>query len=173
MVSSISEQVQILPRTYKEDQGYRADDSEPCERSENIIFHADGSKWHVRVSFKAKIGITTRNGLLRRRKKLEALICLIDFRSLPLLPDTVSELVIERALSPLCSPKLPMKPVSQLDSTESCDACWVYTIQEDASRVLYPIHDVDSGLPTMDVSEIEEKGADFEQCLPDYREWAR
>lgn len=157
MVSSTSEKIQILPKTYKEDQGYRADDSEPCERSENIVFHADGLKWHVKVNFRAKIGITKRSGLLRRRKKLEALICLIDFRSVPLLPDTVTELVIERASYPLCSSKLPMKPVSQLDSNEPGDTCWVYTIQEDASRILYPIYDVESGLPTMALSEIEVK----------------
>ncbi|GAB1207677.1 hypothetical protein APSETT445_006405 [Aspergillus pseudonomiae] len=36
-------------------------------------------------------------------------------------------------------------------------ATWVYTIQEDASRVLYPIYDIDSGLPTVALSEIEEK----------------
>lgn len=158
MASSYSEQIQILPRTYKEDQGYRADDSELRERPENIIFHADGLKWHVKVTFKAKIGITKRCGLLRRRKKLEALICLIDFRSVPLLPDTVSELVIERASSYLlCSPKLPIKPLFQAGYTEPSDTCWVYTIQEDASRVLYPKYDIDSGLPTMALSEIEEK----------------
>ncbi|KAJ5935287.1 kinase-like protein [Penicillium verhagenii] len=71
MVFPISEKIQTLPRTYKEDQGYQADDSEPCERSQN-----------------AKIGVTGRGGLLKGRKKLEALICLIDFRSIPLLPDT-------------------------------------------------------------------------------------
>lgn len=74
-----------------------------------------------------------------------------------LLPDTVSELVIERASYPLRSPKLPIKPMSQLDSTELSETCWVYTIHEDASRVLYHIYDIDSGLPTMTLSEIEEK----------------
>ncbi|PLN83443.1 hypothetical protein BDW42DRAFT_164903 [Aspergillus taichungensis] len=68
MVSSISGQVHFLPRTYKEDQVYRVDDSEPCERSENIIFEADGLKWHVKVTFNAKIGIAKRRALLRRRK---------------------------------------------------------------------------------------------------------
>ncbi|KAJ5471836.1 kinase-like protein [Penicillium diatomitis] len=157
MASSISEQLQIRSNTYKEDQEYRADDSEPCERSENIIFHADGLKWHVKVTFKAKIGIEKRCGLRMRREKLDALIRLIDFRSVPLLPDTVSELVIERASYPPCSPKLPMKLLSQPDYTEPSDTHWVYTIQEDASRVQYPIYNIDSGLKTMAVSEIEKK----------------
>ncbi|KAJ0414746.1 kinase-like protein [Aspergillus carlsbadensis] len=157
MVASLSEQVEILYRTYKEDQAYRADDLEPCERSENIIFHADGLKWHVKVTLRAKFGITKRSGLLMRRKKLEALICLKDFRSIPLPPDTVSELVIERASCPFRSPKLPMKPVSQLDSTQSSEPCWVYTIHEDASRVLYPVYNIDPGLPTMTLPEIQVK----------------
>ncbi|KAJ5088654.1 kinase-like protein [Penicillium angulare] len=154
---SISEHIQTFPRTYKEDQGYRVDDSEPCERSENIIFHADGLKWHVKVTSKAKIGITKRAGLLKRRKKLEALISLIDFHSISLLPDTVSEIVIEKVSCLLCLPKLPLKQEFQLDYTEPSDTCWVYTIQEDASRVLYPIYDIESKLPMIALADIEEK----------------
>ncbi|KAJ5949103.1 kinase-like protein [Penicillium verhagenii] len=107
---------------YKEDSGYRADDSEPCERSENVVFHAEGLNWHAEVTFKAKIGVTGRDGLLERRKKLEALICLIDVRSAPLLPETVSEIVIEKA-SYMESPRLPMIQQSQLDYTDPSDTC--------------------------------------------------
>ena len=152
-----SERIQILPRTYKEDQGYRVDGSEPCERSENVIFYAEGLKWHTKVTFKAKIGITGRGGLLQRRKKLEALICLIDFRSVPLLPDTVSEIVIQKASCAMASPKLPINQHFQHDHTDSSDNYWVYTIQQDTSRVLYPIYNIDSGLPTIALFEIKEQ----------------
>lgn len=157
MASSTTGQIQFLPRTYKEDQGYRDDDSEPCERSETVVFQADDSKYHVKVTFRGTIGITTRNSLLKRKKQLEALIALVDFSALPLLPDTVSELVIEKALHPSCDLRLPMKPVYQSESNDLVDVDYIYTVREDVLRVRYPVYSADSELPTIGLSEIEVK----------------
>ncbi|PLB43346.1 kinase-like protein [Aspergillus steynii IBT 23096] len=153
MDSRISDQIQMLPRTYKEDQAYRTDDSEPCSRSENIVFKADSSKWHVRVTFRGQIGITKRSGLLKRRKNLEAFISMVDFHLLPLIPDTVSELVIEQASY---SAKLPLNPGHNPESSDSLDADWTYIIQEDVARVRYPNYENNSNLPAMILTDIEE-----------------
>lgn len=111
--SSSSSDVELLDETYKEDQTYQYVNSEPFTRSENIAFHQDSLKWHVKVTFRGQNGIKTRKKRLARRKALEALISLIDFSPIPLLADTVTEIIMKQSWFPfsLLFERLPMESV--------------------------------------------------------------
>lgn len=87
-----SPDIQMLKRTYKEDENYLILGSdEPEERSMSLVFRQGSLQWHVRVVFRGKNGIITRKNFLARRKAFEALISMIIFSSLPLLADTVTK----------------------------------------------------------------------------------
>lgn len=110
-----SPEVEIVLNTYKEDKAYRRDDSEPYERSKDIIiFRQNSLKWHIMVTFRGRNGIKTWKQKKARKAALEQLIYLIDFSCLPLLGDTVTELVVERPWFFPLFQRLPMKSTDSL-----------------------------------------------------------
>lgn len=157
-----SPNIQMLKQTYKEDENYLIlGFDEPEERSMSLIFRQDSLQWHIRVLFRGKNGITTRKNFLARRKAFEALISMIDFSSLPLLPDTVTKIVIRQWRPWLffsCFRRLPVKSVdfsttSEIGSISSSGlAC---QIRQDDSRVHYPCCGPYSDLLMARLSEIQ------------------
>lgn len=145
--------VELIPNTYKEDKAYRRDDSEPCERSEDIVFRQNSLKWHIKVTFKGWNGIKTWKNRAARKKALERLIFLIDFGSLPLLVDTVTELVVEQSWLFSFFRKLPTKSVDS-STRYLTGSFWTYSIREDDSRVRYPPYDAYSELPVATLSDV-------------------
>lgn len=85
----VSPGLELLLNTYKEDKAYRRNDSEPCERSQDIIFRQNSLKWHIKVNFRGHNGLNMWKNNSARKKALECLIYLIDFSPLPPLVDTV------------------------------------------------------------------------------------
>lgn len=148
--------VELVPNSYNEDKAYRRDNSEPCERSEDIIFRQNSLKWHVKVTFRGQNGIRTWKNKLARKKALERLIFLIDFSSLPLLVDTVTELVVERSWFFSFFRRLPTKSVNS-SAGSLTDRFWTYSIREDDSRVRYPPCEAYFGLPMAELSDIREE----------------
>ncbi|RJE19309.1 Protein kinase domain-containing protein [Aspergillus sclerotialis] len=129
-----SQRVELVRNSYKEDKAYRRDDSEPCERSQGIIFRQNSLNWHIKVTFRGHNGIRTWKNKLARKKALERLIFLIDFSSLPLLGDTVTELVVERSWLFSFFRRLPTKSVDS-SAGSLTDRFWTYSIREDDSRI--------------------------------------
>ncbi|RHZ55097.1 hypothetical protein CDV55_105473 [Aspergillus turcosus] len=106
-----SRRIELIPNTYTEDEGYLCNGSpEPTKRSEDVQLWHNRLRWRVKVTFKGCNGITSRKNKAKRRASLEALIFLIDFDSIPLINDTVTELIIEEKNILSRDPLLPLKP---------------------------------------------------------------
>lgn len=133
-------------KSYCEDEDYLVEGKpEPSSRSQYLIYHSKDSRWWVKVTFKGELcrilaSSTTesRPSKRERRKTYQNIIKLIDYASLPLLDDTVTELILEEPLG-------KRNALVICDSQEPCTTPFAnflgrlgYRIREDPSRVVYP-----------------------------------
>ncbi|KAI0888370.1 kinase-like domain-containing protein [Annulohypoxylon maeteangense] len=113
-----------------------------------LIFKHINRKWHVKVTLtlKSMIQLPEINAKwLQRKKDFEDLCRCINFSGIPLLEDTVTELILS---NDLCDPELHLLPQSIR-----------FRIQEDPERIRFPLYD-GGGIPTIDWSAIQ-KGQEF------------
>lgn len=152
-----SRRIELIPNTYTEDDGYLCNGSpEPTKRSEDVQLWHNRLRWRVKVTFKGCNGITSRKNKAKRRASLEALIFLIDFDSIPLINDTVTELVVEeKNILSLLPTKAKTLSSAGSDTVTEIHSSWTYTVQEDDTRVRYLPFTNYSTLPYKAVTEIE------------------
>ncbi|RLL93633.1 hypothetical protein CFD26_100322 [Aspergillus turcosus] len=155
-----SRRIELIPNTYTEDEGYLCNGSpEPTKRSEDVQLWHNRLRWRVKVTFKGCNGITSRKNKAKRRASLEALIFLIDFDSIPLINDTVTELIIEEknilSRDPLLPTKAKALSSAGSDTVTEVHSSWTYTVQGDDTRVRYLPFTKYSTLPHKAVTEID------------------
>ncbi|KAJ5088669.1 hypothetical protein N7456_012285 [Penicillium angulare] len=81
---------------YHEDQDHLVHGKpEPDLRSQTFIYHLPDEKWWIKVTFKGSFPFSKSTRKRERREKYREFIKLIDYRSLPLLKDTVAEVLLD------------------------------------------------------------------------------
>lgn len=147
--------IEFLPRTYSSDS--------VCGKKRwiNVILRSSRSQWHLKFTFS---GTAVQDGArpivakgMKRRNDLRDLCRCIDFRQIPLLDDTVTEVIMSLDPSPECV-KLPYttQPGADSEYASVISNLWVRTL-EDPLRIRFPIHDSSKGIPARRLSEIREK----------------
>ncbi|KAG2418663.1 hypothetical protein HFD88_001764 [Aspergillus terreus] len=133
-------------KSYCEDENYLVEGKpEPSSRSQYLIYHSKDSRWWVNVTFKGELcrilaspTAESRPSKRERRKMYQNIVNLIDYASLPLLDDTVTEVILEEPVG-------KRNALVICDSQEPCTTPFAnflgrlgYKIREDPSRVVYP-----------------------------------
>ncbi|KAM7191165.1 Protein kinase-like domain containing protein [Rhypophila sp. PSN 637] len=138
--------VEFIRRTYRQDWP-----GHPQKRSLRLLVLSPGARWHVTVTFPDAPKAPEATPPSKQRKDLEGLCRCIDFDHIPLLRDTVTELV----LSTEGTVALPVKAEPDAESlyTSVIRRLRFYT-REDPLRVRFPPLDASGKTSTRDVSEI-------------------
>ncbi|KAJ8115608.1 hypothetical protein OPT61_g2785 [Boeremia exigua] len=123
---------------------------EPHIRSQNLICRKGNWEWHVKITFRGtmiredsvKDFIAAQKKRQVRREQLTRFIMSIDFSSLHLVDDTVTELTIEASDTSLCPPwSLVPGNISNLpaDNAYRAFSGQLYCeIREDSDKIIYP-----------------------------------
>ncbi|KAJ5971891.1 protein kinase domain-containing protein [Penicillium vulpinum] len=88
--------------SYCEDRDFRAEGKpEPNSRSQSLVYYSQDKKWWIRVTFKGAISCSTYDAepeqiksKRERRIEFQGFVRLIDFRSLALLNNTLTEVIL-------------------------------------------------------------------------------
>ncbi|KAL3712889.1 hypothetical protein TMatcc_001591 [Talaromyces marneffei ATCC 18224] len=88
-------------KSYQEDENYLSQQQpEPNSRSQTLIFHHNGNKWCIKVTVKGAVPSAfdskelPKSNKRKRQKEFEDFVKLINFESLTLLQDTVTEVLV-------------------------------------------------------------------------------
>ncbi|KAK3933763.1 protein kinase [Diplogelasinospora grovesii] len=161
--------LQFVARSYREDEGYLCQGtSEPESRSIDVELHTVDLKWHIKVTFEGLLQSSYPRCLPKtkpkRKKDLQELCAQICFGNVPLLNDTVTEVVITLASDdkqgqfarlPLRSPTIGVAAPESQNQFAAVIRDLRFRVQEDASRVLYPRVSSVAVLPKRWLSTIE------------------
>lgn len=141
---------------YKEDEDFLCrGDPEPHLRSQNAIFHSDGYKWHIKITFRGRIlrekvaeaFLKVQKQRAVRRQQLQTFISFIKFECLPLLGNTVTEVEFRpmsrakrrlRTDSKILPVRGTISDLSAENGYKQFSSNFDYQIREDPSRVFYP-----------------------------------
>ncbi|KAJ6103798.1 hypothetical protein N7486_004020 [Penicillium sp. IBT 16267x] len=148
-------------KAYHEDEGHLAQGkSEPSIRSQTFILHLSDQKWWIKVTFTGDFAYTIRKvTTIRSRRKRERreeyqdFIKLIDYRSLPLLKDTVTEVLLENEAK-FFSNTLDLQRGAEDVTRSEFISQLNLSIREDPSRVVYPPVSQFPTFPTIETSEL-------------------
>ncbi|OAX83226.1 serine/threonine protein kinase [Emergomyces africanus] len=134
-------------KSYSEKVDYSAEGKpEPNVRSQTLIYRPNDSQWWIKVTFRGDVYSTLKEPIVKhktskkeRRNEFQAFVRLIDYGSLPLLDDTVTELVLDEVSGGQdskvvihASEKSTNNPFVKIATKLR------WAIQEDPSRVVYP-----------------------------------
>ncbi|GAB1311791.1 hypothetical protein MFIFM68171_02001 [Madurella fahalii] len=147
--------IEFLPRTYS------ADSARGKKRWIKLILRSSRSQWHLKFTFS---GTSVQDGTrpivakgMKRRNDLRDLCRCVDFRQIPLLDDTVTEVILSLDPSPE-SVKLPYttQPSADSEYASIISHLWVCTL-EDPLRIRFPVYDSSNGISARRLSEIRVK----------------
>ncbi|PYI10643.1 kinase domain protein [Aspergillus sclerotiicarbonarius CBS 121057] len=134
-------------KSYSENQDYLAQGrTEPSSRSQSLIFHVKDHRWWIKVTLIGTIANLLDNGQIQqaskrqRRTLFQDLVKQINYEPLPLLPDTVTELILEGDTAST-GQKVEFGLDSTSDSIDVLNISLKYRTQEDPLRVVYPASD--------------------------------
>ncbi|KAI1358876.1 kinase-like domain-containing protein [Xylaria arbuscula] len=155
-----SSTLNVVPRSYEDDILERCDEGQLVEFSLRVLFNVSQSRWHVKVTFRGMLQSSDiQSTWLQRKRDLTQLCHMLELGSLPLLDDTVTEVLLSNTPPDSC------KSAYQIDAIhlEPCNmyarvALQLYTIlREDPARVRFPLYNHDSRIPTRDVAVVRKK----------------
>ncbi|CAI6342319.1 unnamed protein product [Periconia digitata] len=143
--------IEADPTDYHEQEDFKCrGDPEPHIRSQNLLYRSDSYRWHIRFTFKGTIiregdpSIFQDEQMNRktRGRQLRDLAQHVQFGHLPLIDDTVTEVVF----TPFNAHDEPRKLMLPFDDTElpsnngfgRFSARFYYQTTEDSSRIFYP-----------------------------------
>jgi hypothetical protein len=139
--------------------------AEPSSRSQVLIFRLKNLSWWVKITLRGEVLCITeeqvgkRNTSKRqRRKEYQDFIRRIDLESLPLLDDTVSEVILEEA-GHQSGPTVKIHESDELAASPFANLSrqLTYIIREDPLRVIYPLCDEFPSLRKFEITELFEK----------------
>ncbi|EAW20354.1 protein kinase family protein [Aspergillus fischeri NRRL 181] len=148
-------------RSYSENDAYLTEGKpEPNVRSQMLIYHSDNSKWWVKVTFKGEIsqGLEQRTPKRERRREFQNFVKDVDYSSLPLLDDTVTEVLLEELSEPQYA-TLTLRETEGLGSGPFARLARTlrYTTREDPSRVIYPSCREFTSFPHINMAELSDE----------------
>ncbi|KAJ5562408.1 protein kinase domain protein [Penicillium sp. DV-2018c] len=131
-------------KIYSEDEGFLVQaKAEPNRRSQTLIYHVNGTRWWIKVTLIGEIAGLLENGQIpqsswrERRVLFQNLVRRINYEPLPLLADTVTELILEGDTT-ATAPNLEVGLVGTLGTLGLLNISLRYKIREDPLRVIYP-----------------------------------
>ncbi|KAL4781235.1 hypothetical protein BJX76DRAFT_363753 [Aspergillus varians] len=137
-------------KSYSEKVDYSADGKpEPNVRSQTLIYHSNGSQWWIKVTLRGDAHSMLNEPIVKYRtskreccNEFQTFVRLIDHSSFPLLDDTVAELILDKALEGQ-DLRVIMHAIEESTSNPlvKIAAKLRWAVQEDSSRVVYPLCD--------------------------------
>ncbi|KAJ5086979.1 hypothetical protein NUU61_008286 [Penicillium alfredii] len=148
-------------KSYSEDRDFRAEGKpEPNSRSQTLIYHLHDKKWWIKVTFKGAVPSVAHSiqpeqikSKPERRNEFQNLVTMIDFQSLDLLDDTVTELVLHEDAKSIEAVKLHREPKDTNRFAKLIPNLRFY-IQEDPLRTVYPISLQFPSFRTIEVADL-------------------
>ncbi|KAK6815482.1 hypothetical protein RU639_008717 [Aspergillus parasiticus] len=138
---------------------------EPSSRSQTLIYHDDHKGWWIKVTLIGSVSDTGANGTKsqqkipkrERRREFQDFVKMINYKSLPLLDDTVTEVLLEQVTG--ISGTLDMNNSAEGASNRIVNLAGNlrYCIREHPERVFYPLCNEFPSFPQIDASEITEE----------------
>lgn len=131
-------------KLYSEDEDFLVQGkTEPNSRSQTLIYFVKDTRWWIKVTLIGTITNLLNNGQIQqaskrqRRVLFQDLVKQINYDQLPLLADTVTELILE-ADTAATKHNLEVGSVGTFGTMEVLNIFLKYKIQEDPLRVVYP-----------------------------------
>ncbi|KAL5332508.1 kinase-like domain-containing protein [Aspergillus crustosus] len=131
-------------KLYSEDEDFLVQGkTEPNSRSQTLIYFVEDTRWWIKVTLIGSIANLLNNGQIqqalkcRRRVSFQDFVRRINYEQLPLLPDTVTEVILEGDTA-ATKHNLEIGLVDTLGTIEVFNISLKYKIQEDPLRVVYP-----------------------------------
>ncbi|KAL4909611.1 hypothetical protein BDW74DRAFT_173105 [Aspergillus multicolor] len=154
-------------KSYREDSDFRALGlSEPWSRSYTLVYHYAHFKWWVTVTFQGEVYRHCTITKPQRRKDFAEFVRLIDYVSLTLLDDTVTEVILEEGFGAAGRKvKFIADTEASNDLVTICNPFALliengnltYSIREDPQRVVYPSCDEFSLLRCIHMEDLVEE----------------
>ncbi|KAL4783833.1 protein kinase [Aspergillus varians] len=150
-------------RSYSEESDYATEGNPVVNvRSQTLIYHGNNSQWWIKVTFRGDVysilnqpRVSSKRG---RRNEFQTFVGLIDYGSLPLLDDTVTELILDTLTGEQGS-KLIIR--ANEESTNNPFVKIVsrlrWNVQEDPSRVVYPLCDEFPAFQPINLDELSDQ----------------
>lgn len=131
--------------SYYEDRDFRAEGKpEPNSRSQSLVYYSQDRKWWIKVTFKGAISCFTHDAepeqiksKRERRNEFQDFVRLIDFRSMALLDNTLTEVILNGDPETTEPVKLYREP-EDTNRFAKLIKNLRFHIREDPSRVVYP-----------------------------------
>lgn len=154
-------------KSYSEKVDYSAKGKpEPNVRSQTLIYRWNDSQWWIKVTFRGNVYsilnepiVELRTSKRERRNEFQTFVRLIDYNSLPLLDDTVTELILDE-LSGRQDSKLVIRASEEYTNNPfvKIAAKLGWAIHEDPSRVVYPLCDEFPAFRPINLNELSNQG---------------
>ncbi|BDD60229.1 hypothetical protein MPDQ_004820 [Monascus purpureus] len=144
-------------KTYSEELDYSAEGKpEPNIRSQTLVYRFNSSQWWITVTFQGYVYslISKRE----RRNEFRTFASLIDYNSLPLLDDTITELILAEVSGGQNSKVIIHESEASANNPFVRIASKLgWTIREDPSRVVYPLCDEFPSFRLINLNELSDK----------------
>ncbi|KAJ5131440.1 protein kinase domain-containing protein [Penicillium bovifimosum] len=150
--------------SYCEDRNFRVGRKpEPDSRSQNLVYYFQDRKWWIKVTFEGTIYCHTHDAEPKqikpkreRRSEFQDFVRLIDFRSMALLDNTVTEVILNGDSETTEPVKLYREP-EDTNGFAKHTKNLQFHIREDPSRVVYPPCLQFPSFRAINVAELEEE----------------
>ncbi|KAL4968922.1 protein kinase [Aspergillus stella-maris] len=117
----------------------------PTSRSQKLIYRPNSSQWWIKVTYQGDIYTILNQPVVRskreRRAEFQDFVKLIDYTSVFLLEDTVTELVLLPSGEGLSLPTVSISEEARNNTFAGIAAKLTYTTREDPLRIIYPLYD--------------------------------
>ncbi|KAK5637549.1 hypothetical protein RRF57_013264 [Xylaria bambusicola] len=159
---SRSSTLNVIPRSYKDDISESCDENRHVvEFSLRVLYNASQSKWHVKVTFRGVLQSSDiRSAWLQRKRDLVQLCQMLELGSLPLLDNTVTEVILSN------TPPDPRNVSTYQINNLHLEPCNMYArvarqlyaiVREDPVRVRFPLHNNDLEIPAKDLTVVRKE----------------
>jgi hypothetical protein len=135
-------------QSYSENQDYLAQGKpEPSSRSQTLVYRLGDCEWWIKVTFVGTISralnASEKQSRSKRelREKYQDFVKLIQYNSLPLLDNTVTEVILEIVPETVDSIQVKHEAANNVNSYATLARQLTCKIREDPSRVIYPLCD--------------------------------
>ncbi|PWY96141.1 protein kinase [Aspergillus sclerotioniger CBS 115572] len=162
----LSSEASVEFKSYSEETDCSAEGNpEPIVRSQTLIYRWNESQWWIKVRFQGDVyslldepRVGPRTTRRERREEFRTFVRLIDYRRLPPLNDTVTELVLDEIVRGHAS-RLVMHANEESNHNHfvKIAAKLKWAVQEDPSRVVYPTYDEFPSFHAIDLNELSDQ----------------
>ncbi|KKZ66545.1 hypothetical protein EMCG_07659 [[Emmonsia] crescens] len=132
-------------KSYSENQDYLAQgNTEPSSCSQTLIYYVEDKRWWIKVTLLGTIGNILDNAEIQqvskrqRRTLYQNFVTRISYKSLPLLPDTVTEIILE-GYTAVTDRDMEFELDDTTGTMKTLNNSLRYRVQEDPLRVVYPL----------------------------------